>query len=146
MGRNALRAGLTGVVFSLAYPQAVPVVAQELAMRLTGGTSRVWVFKRIVRSMGADDGCTSGETYTFEQVGRGLAIRECKDGNLVVSRYSWRLAQAAPSDTSLVVDGLGTFVLLFRDTDDGSRFMRLRTRGRTPTQPTIDKEFRLIED
>lgn len=146
MGRGTVRAALAGVVFCFAYPHSVAVAAQGLATQLTGGASREWVFRRFVRSMGADGSCISGETYTFEEAGPSLAIRECRSNKLVVSRYPWRVAEAASSDPLLVVDGLGTFVLLFRDADDGSHFMRLRTPGHTPTQPTIDKEFRLSED
>ncbi|MGU3387833.1 hypothetical protein ACLBYG_25250 [Methylobacterium sp. D53M] len=137
---------MAGVVFALACPQVSPVAGQGLATQLTGGASREWVFKRIVVAMGASGRCTSGETYTFEQANHGLAIRECKNGELAVSRHSWRLANAGAGDTSLVIEGLGTFVLLFRDAADGSHFLRLRSQGQAPTQPTVDKEFRLSED
>lgn len=124
----------------------LPVVAQDSPeQQLTGGSSRQWVFKRIVRSMGAGDACSSGETYTFES-DHALLVRDCKDGRLTTRRFTWRLADAGPGDTALVVDGLGTFVLLFRDVPNGGRFMRLRTRGVVPNQPTMDKEFLLNED
>lgn len=120
--------------------------AQDTAeQQLTGGSSREWVFKRVVRSMGPGNSCTSGETYTFA-ADHFMVSQECKSGHLDAKRFSWRLSNTGNGDTALAVDGLGTFVVLFRDTPDGAHWMRLRTRGEGPPQPTVDKEFRLNED
>jgi hypothetical protein len=68
------------------------------------------------------------------------------NGHLAANRLTWHLNDGAAGDTNLVIDGRGTFHLLFRDTPDDQHFMRLRQPGAGPTQPTVDKEFRLSGD
>lgn len=129
----------------LALP--LPARAQESPeQQLTGGSSREWVFRRVVRSMGPSVACTSGLTYTFEQASRSLLVNECKSGRLEGTRYQWHLGKAGPGDMALVIDRLGTYLLLFRDGPDGARYMRLRKQGSSPTQATEDREFRMSED
>jgi len=140
-----LHAGLLAVALTLAG-QAAAADDDSPEQRLTGGSAREWVFQRIVRSMGSEHSCTSGLTYTFDAAEHSLVVRECKNSKLEVSYFTWRLANASAGDTALTIDRLGAFVLLFRDALDGSHFMRLRSEGNTPTQPTVDKEFRLNED
>lgn len=85
----------TAVIF-LATTTGQPLVAsaQDLPeQQLTGGSARKWVFKRIVRSMGPGDSCTSGETYTFA-ANHSLAVQDCKYGHLDTERFSWRLTNA----------------------------------------------------
>jgi hypothetical protein len=113
--------------------------------QLTGGTSREWVFKRVVKSMGPGNSCSSGETYTFA-ADQSLTTKICQKGQLDTKRFSWRLSENGAGDSTLVVEGLGSFLVLFRNPPNGSHLMRLRTRGQSPTQPTTDKEFRLNED
>jgi hypothetical protein len=61
-------------------------------------------------------------------------------------RVQGRQAREHPVPTALVIDRLGTYLLLFRDAPDGARYMRLRKQGGSPTQATEDKEFRMSED
>ncbi len=79
---RAIQLLATMLTIALALPPTVR--AQDNPERqLTGDASREWVFKRVVRSMGPGDACTSGLTYTFEQA---IRVTAWKFGRLVPSR------------------------------------------------------------
>jgi hypothetical protein len=134
------------ILLVAAIGRPVVALAQDSPeQQLTGGSSREWVFRRIVVSLGPGNSCTSGETDTFS-ADHSLTVQECKNGHLDTKRFSWHVTNVGSDDTVLVVDGLDNFLILFRDTPDGVHWMRLRTRGKSPIQPTVDKEFRSNED
>lgn len=116
----------------------------SITNRLTGGSSREWVYKRIVRMMGPGDACSSGETYTFSS-DHVVAITECTGGHIVVARRKWSTATNADGDIVLSIDGMPAQILLFKD-DKGSHFIHLRTPSDSPTTAVIDKELEFIEE
>jgi len=120
--------------------------AADPASLLSGGSSREWVFQRIVLSMGAGDECTSGETYTFSKTHQ-LTIKRCLNGNLQTTQQAWSVT-TQDGDTLLTVEGdaASPYVLEFKTDSHGRKFMRLRTRAVDKIHAVTDKEFKLNED
>jgi hypothetical protein len=118
---------------------------EDAAQRLAGTLSRQWIYERVVRTMGPNDACSSGETYTF-MVDHSLKIEQCQKGHLVATRHSWSITGASGGDTIVTIDWDTTYLLLFRDPPEGGHFMRLRTKNKIQTEPVVDREFRLNED
>jgi len=108
--------------------------------KLTGGTSRDWVFKQMRKAMGSSDACQGdGEIYRFT-ADHKLIDEQCVNGRIKTQTHSWTLEKEEPIDIILKIDGK-PFVLLFRDESNGLS-MKIRTRAISKTTPTIDKEFR----
>jgi hypothetical protein len=108
--------------------------------KLTGGTSRDWVFKQMRRTMGASDACQgNGEIYRFT-ADHKLIDEQCVDGHVKDQTHSWTLEKAEPLDLILKIDGK-PFILLLKDESNGLS-MRIRQRSESKTIPTIDKELR----
>src|SRR5690348_8589323 len=105
--------------------------ADTIADRLAGGSSREWVYKRVVRMMGSTDACSSGETYKFSS-DHMVSITECTGGHLNVAHHKWSTATNADMDIVLSIDGMPAQVLLFRD-DGGNHFIHLRTLSDSQT-------------
>lgn len=122
------------------------IADDDPASLLSGGSSREWVFQRIVLSMGVGDGCTSGETYTFSK-SHQLAIRQCLKGHLSTTKRKWSVL-VKDGDTLLQIDGdTGSpYVLEFKTDAQGRKFMRLRTKPVDQKHAVVDKEFKLNED
>lgn len=123
------------------YGQNAPAFEKQL----TGTASRTWIFKRVVKQMGAGEGCTSGESYTFS-TDHQLTVSVCANGRMVDTKYNWSMSDAGNGDVAVAITGLGTYLLLFKNAPSGGHLMRLRSKGGTQTDPVQDKEFSLDED
>jgi hypothetical protein len=116
---------------------------EEATTKLTGGSSREWVFKQIRTSMGPGEACSQGETYRFAS-DRSLTIEQCVDGKINKTAKTWSMEQSGPLDIVIEISGT-PFILMFRDAGT-THFMRLRTPAESKLDPTTDREFRLSED
>jgi hypothetical protein len=119
--------------------------ASNFERQLTGTTSRTWIFKRVVKSMGAAQGCSAGETYTFN-ANHQLTVSVCTSGHMANTKYAWSITDAGNGDVSVAITGMGTYLLLFKTPPGGTPMMRLRQKGGTQTDPVQDREFSLDED
>ncbi|ANB74912.1 hypothetical protein AYM40_20900 [Paraburkholderia phytofirmans OLGA172] len=116
------------------------------ASLLSGGSSREWVFQRIVLSMGTGDECASGETYTFSKTHQ-LTIKRCLNGHLQTTQQAWSVTtQDGDTLLRIVGDVASPYVLEFKTDSHGSKFMRLRTRAVDKIHAVADKEFKLNKD
>jgi hypothetical protein len=122
------------------------IAADDPSSLLSGSSSREWIFQRIVLSMGAGDGCASGETYTFSK-NHQVAIKQCVKGHLLTTQRKWSVS-TKDGDTLLQIDGdsASPYLLLFKTDAQGRQFMRLRTKPPDQSHPVVDKEFKLNED
>jgi hypothetical protein len=134
--------------FILAFAVAGLLVAHaatdSIADRLTGCSSREWVYKRVVRMMGSTDACSSGKTYEFSS-DHMVAITEFTSGHLTVAHHKWTTATNGDKDIVLSIEGMPALILLFRD-DGDSHFIRLRTPSGSRTVAVIDEELELVGD
>jgi hypothetical protein len=119
--------------------------ASDGERRLAGATSRTWVFKRVVKSMGAAEGCSSGETYTFS-ANHQMTVSVCTGGHMADTKYAWSISDAGNGDVAIAITGMGSYLLLFKSPPGGDQLMRLRRNGVNQTDPVQDKEFSLDED
>jgi hypothetical protein len=119
--------------------------AVDFERQLTGTTSHTWIFQRVVKSMGAAQGCSAGETYTFN-TNHQLTVSVCTNGHMVDTKYAWSISDAGNSDVAVAITGMGTYLLLFKSPPGRGHLMRLRRNGVTQTDPVQDKEFSLDED
>jgi hypothetical protein len=113
--------------------------------QLAGSSSRTWIFKRVIKQMGAGEGCSAGETYTFSS-NHQMTVSVCTNGRMADTKHNWSIADGGNGDVAVTITGLGTYLLLFKNAPAGGHLMRLRTKGSTQTVPVEDKEFSLDED
>ena len=111
--------------------------------RLTGGSSRAWNLHRFVRPTGFGNTCSSGEIFTFAVTG-DLAVSRCQGGRIVPTHHKWSLSRISGDEPTLIIEGMGTFLLRFPQPGVDTRRMWLRARG--AAQPVMDQEFSLDED
>ncbi len=125
-----------------ANAQAATTV-EAAVQKLTGSTSREWIFQQVITKMGSGAECTQGNAYRFYSDHR-LVIEKCENGRLVKTTHNWTIVQEGPLDIAITIDGT-RYYLLFRDAG-GAHLMRLQMRSSSKTQPTNEQEFRLSED
>jgi hypothetical protein len=117
--------------------------AEEAFVKLTGGTSRLWVFKEMRKFMGPNPACLEGETYKFSS-DNSVTIEQCLSGRISNTTLTWSIAESGPLNIIITINE-ERFILLFRASGD-KHFMRLRTPAESKLFPTVDKEFRLSEE
>jgi hypothetical protein len=110
-----------------------------IEQKLTGGTSRDWVFKQMRRTMGSSDECTQGVVYRFASDHK-LVDEQCVNGHIKSETHTWSLERQGPLDVILKIDSK-PFVLLFKE-EGNALLMRIRQRSASKTEPTVDREFR----
>jgi hypothetical protein len=89
---------------------------EEAVAKLTGGSSREWVFKQMRSFMGNQSSCIEGEIYKFS-VDKTLTIEQCVNGKINKSAHTWSIEESTPLNIIIKING-SPFVLLFRDTGD----------------------------
>ena len=111
--------------------------------RLTGGSSRAWNLHRFVRPTGFGNTCSSGEIFTFAVTG-DLAVSRCQGGRIVPSHHRWSLSGPGEDEPTLIIEGMGTFLLRVRQ--PGADTRRMWLRAKSAAQPVMEQEFSLDED
>jgi hypothetical protein len=143
---------VTTLVISLIFQFMLPAHAQEHSPdiqraidKLTGGSSHVWIYKRVVGHMGPENECKDdGKLYRFSS-DKKLIVTKCQDGKKVKTAHTWAIEKESPLDTVIIVDGMDSYKLLFRDS--GNRhFMILRTDVGGKGVQVQDEEFVLGGD
>ncbi len=134
----------TAVLLGVALRSQPAVPQDDPEERLTGGSSRAWVLQRFVQPAGPGSACSSGKIYTFA-VTHDLIVSRCTNGQIVPSHYTWSISGRDAGDPTLMIDGMGAFLLSFHRPGAGTYRMRLRAKGTAQT-PGIDEEFSLDED
>jgi len=143
IGGFVLRLACVGIVI---WTSASAFAADnDASVQLTGGSSREWVYRRVVNMMGADDACKAGEAYTFSKDGT-LTVRQCVNQHLLTMHHKWSVTSAENGDTILAIDEEPSYVLLFSSDRTGGHFMHLRTKNKRQTEPVVDKVFELNEE
>jgi hypothetical protein len=111
---------------------------QTLDQRLTGGSSRVWVYQRVERVMGdpQSGSCIKGEEYKF-LAAHTVVITHCVNKQLVSETKEWSARSDGVDDWIRI--GSEEFQLMFNNND---QLMRLRKKAGVKGEETIDKDFR----
>jgi hypothetical protein len=142
------RARLTGMaaIVLVALGVAIAAHAQDTLaaarFALTGPVEREWVFKQIQVFLGPGNHCQQGEALLFLASSK-MVIESCINGQMTNRTVDWTLRPNGVLDPILTYDG-GEYELLFND-KGGKHYMRLRKRGTDPTNPAVDRVFRLAE-
>lgn len=134
---------ILGAAGLVAHAETGDAPADSAVGKLTGGSSRDWVFVQMIKTMGESEKCSQGEIYRFS-ASHTLSIEKCVDGKIARTSHQWSITQVNQLDTMLTIDG-DSYELLFKD-EGNTHLMRLRVRSGTKTIPTSDREFRLSDD
>ena len=112
----------------------------QILQKLTGGTHRVWVFKRFDTMLGPGQTCLRGEDVDLH-ADHTVAIRTCSNGKIVSSHDTWTTKNDGVDDWIII--GADQYELLFQDSDNT---MILRNVSHSKTVPTTDKIYRRQKD
>jgi hypothetical protein len=115
--------------------------AQDAANRLTGEGWREWTLHRFEMTMGASGTCKAGSVYRFS-ADHTVAIRECRDGNIVTTNAPWNVSTEGDADTFVTIGGR-RYHLFFKN-ENGIESMRLEIRPEIK-EPIQDYDFRLTK-
>lgn len=137
-------AGIAGLLGLAAAPCAV-CAETGLEQQLTGGSSRAWTLRGIVRPPVAGDSCTSGATYTFA-ASHDLQVTRCQHGHLVASHHAWTIRTDQGGAPTLVITGVGTYAARVQDARPGPRRLQLHARSVMPGWPAGDEELYMDDD
>jgi hypothetical protein len=134
-------ATLAAIVLSIgASSLAGAQSTDDILQKLTGGTHRVWVFKRFDTILGPGQTCIRGEDADIH-ADHSIVVRTCVNGKTVPSTNTWKVRRDGIDD-SLVI-GTEEYRLLFQDNDNT---MILRKISHSKTIPTVDKIYRRERD
>jgi len=123
-----------------ARPEGGATTVEAAVQKLTGGTSREWIFQFWTWGGGGKNGpeCSRGSSYRFYADHR-LIIEKCENGRSAQTTHDWSIAQEGPRDIVITIGGKRYNFL-----DSGEAYlMRLQTHSCSKRQPTTVLEFRL---
>jgi hypothetical protein len=134
-------ATLLAIVLSIGASSLVRAQStDDILQRLTGGTHRVWVFKRFNTILGPGQTCIRGEDADIRS-NHSIVLRTCVDGKIVSSKNTWKIGKDGIDDSLII--GTEEYRLLFQD--DGNT-MILRKISHSKTTPTVDKIYQRERD
>jgi hypothetical protein len=130
----------------IAFAAGAPTIAcaqspSDILQKLTGGSHRVWVFKRFDTILGPGQTCIRGEDADI-RADHSIVLRTCLNGKVVPSTKTWEVGKKDGIDDSLII-GTDEYRLLFQD---NGNTMILRKISHSKTTPTVDKIYRRERD
>ncbi|MES0488340.1 MAG: hypothetical protein ABUK01_00005, partial [Leptospirales bacterium] len=113
----------------------------SIKAKLTNNGEKIWVYKKMVKTLGNKSKCLSGETWLFKKNNQ-LIKNICKNKKIIRTTHLWKIYKKGIIDIIIKIDNTDYKLLFFNKPENPDQeFMKIRTITSKPNEYTKDIIF-----